>query len=332
MRSEVIAAVVLEILAVSVSGQTPRHQFIDVRFAVDGKPTPCGDLKVQLQLGDREIVPQYTSRGFVVPEAFNKKPSVWPADQRVGISVSCGEHKFEFSEHPSWVRSGSWTVGIAYPPYWFEDFRYTGVVEHGAWISYLEFDCDECDPGVISSISHPTPPASLVARLSEEQRSASGEHARDIAYELAVFDIEYQQNRVYLLELLGSCLSKPKESPENDVCDGRLLDYVTNLYWRGDDALLGPLLQIADSRKDVIGDIGTFYADLLDRHASITLRLMQGLPVDKQLTICGIAGSDDLSHDSPKLDRVAKHLKQANDDVAERCLQETERAVGRTAH
>ena len=155
--------------------------------------------------------------------------------------------------------------------------------------------------------------------MRKEQPSSSGERARDIAYALAVFGIEYQTNRDRLLNLLGSCLSKPKESAEDDECGGELLDFVTNLYWRGDDALLAPLLQVADTRRDVIGEIGTFYADLLDRRSAVAFESIGKLPPEKQQLVCRLAYEDDLSADSPKRDRVMAFLRSAGGDVAARC-------------
>lgn len=214
-----------------------------------------------------------------------------------------------------------------HPPYWFEEFRYTSTIEHGTWLSYLDSECNQCDPGVITSISHRTPPTSVVKLLRDEQTTASGERARDIAYALAVYNVEYRQNRDYILGLLNACLSRPKESPEDDVCDHRLLDDITNLYWRGDGTLLPLLLQMADSRKDVIGEIGTFYARLLDRRTAIAVEGLQSLSIAKQQTICQLAGSDDFRLNGPEFDRVTHQFHSIGGEVADRCLREAKSAA-----
>jgi hypothetical protein len=134
-----------------------------------------------------------------------------------------------------------------------------------------------------------------------------------------VFNIEYQQNRDYLQSLLNRCLAKPRNSPEEDGCDWRLLDYVTNLYWRGDNVLLTPLLQVADGRKDVILEIGTFYADLLDRRAPSVVDLLSRLSPEKQVEVCKMAGEDELSRNKPKLERVLKRLRAIRHEAAARC-------------
>jgi hypothetical protein len=324
------AAVATLLLVLSAAAQTrERDEFISVSFAVDGKKVACNDLKVELRLDARQILPKRTSGGFTVPTELNKTSSGSSPDKKIDVSVSCGEFTMNFPQlHPSWVSPGRWELGIAYPPYWIERFRYSTALEHGAWISYLVSECNDCDPGVVTTISHPTPPPSLLRRLRSEQPSASGEGARDIAYALAVFNDDYQQNRDYLMNLVTTCLSRPKDSPGDEVCDDKLLDYVTNLYWRGDNGLLDPLLQLADSRKDVIYEVGTFYGQLLDRHTSIALQGMRSLPIAKQQVICRLAGEDDFSMDPPKLERVVEGLHAAQDEVAERCLHEAERAAG----
>ncbi len=320
-------AVILTVLLLALPHPVIASEFISVTFVVDGKPIACANT-VQLRLDGRTIVPKRTDRGFIVPVVFNKKPSEWSPDKRVEVTVSCGEYTLIFPKlEPWWVRPGQWEAGIAYPPYWIERFGYLRAVEQGTWLSYLQFECTGCDPGVFTTISHPTPPASLLASLRREQPSSSGEHARDIAYALAVFDTEYQRNRGYLLESLNACLSRPKESPENDVCDGKLLAYVTNLYWRGDSALLEPLLQLAESRKDVILEIGRFYADLLDRRTAITLEGLRKLSPEKQRVICKLAGEDEYSIDEPKLERVTEHLHAIGGETADQCLRVAEQAA-----
>lgn len=326
MKTAAVIGLMFATVASAAPQNSNRSRTISVTFSVDGKRAPCDDLKIQLSLDGRILVPKCLQHGFIVPSAFSKKSSEWLPDQRVDVSLSCGEHAFSFRGlHPGWVSPGSWEVGIAYPPYWTERFGWTGAVETGRWLSYLESECDGCDPGIFTTVSHPTPPPALVASLSHEQPTATGERARDIAYALAVFDSEYQRNRNYLLEKLNSCLSRPKDSPEDDVCDSRLFEYVTNLYWRGDETLLGQLLKLADSRRDVIGEIGTFYSNLLERHTADVVHGMQGLPIDTQLMVCGLAGRDDLAMDGPKLQRVANKLKATNNEVADRCLLEAER-------
>jgi hypothetical protein len=207
-------------------------------------------------------------------------------------------------------------LGIAHPLYAVKEYGYTHEFDHGAMLGYLIF---EGEPPVVTFSSQPNPPADLYDALRKEQLDASPERLRDIAYVLAVFDVDYQKNRDYLLASLKNCLSRPRESAEDDVCDSDLLSFVTNLYWRGDTALLPTLLQLAESRRDVIGEIGNFYADLLDRRGVIALNAMGVLPADKQQLVCKLA-DDDLSINSPRRERIKAFLHEAKSRAADQCL------------
>ena len=171
-----------EIAVGAAAQERAANEFISVRFAIDGKTLPCEDLKVDLLLDGRHIVPNHTGQGFTVPAAFVGKPPGLSPDKTVDISASCGEYALNFPNlHTSWVSPGQWELGIEYPPYWIDRSRGTTAIERGAWISYLQSECNGCDPGVVTMISHTDPPASLLARLHQEQPNASDERARDIA-------------------------------------------------------------------------------------------------------------------------------------------------------
>lgn len=333
MRSAIIATVLFPVATLgSLAQERGLNQSIAVKFAIDGKTVACENLRIQLHLDGHTIEPKHSGSEFTVPAALSKNSLEWSPEQKVDVNISCGKHTLSFPKlDHTWISPGQWEVGITYPPYWIERFGWTRAVEKGTWLTYLDSECDGCDPGVFTTIPHTIPPPSLIAGLRREQPGASGERARDIAYALAVFGTDYQKNRDYLVKSLTDCLARPKDSPEDDVCDSRLLDYLTNLYWRGDGGLLEGLLQLADSRKDVISEVGTFYANLLDRHTAAALRGMQKVTLEKQRTVCSLAGEDDFSIDGPKLNRVAKHLHAAGDPVAELCLQEAEQAAGRVA-
>jgi hypothetical protein len=321
-------------MSIGAIAQERQHsELISVAFSIDTKPISCKKLQVTLRLDGRTIAPTIIGSGFIVPSVFiNKKASEWDSGKRVDVSVSCGEYTLTFPQlYPTWVTPGSWELGIAHPPYWFEQFGSNPAIEHGTWLSYLEFECNGCDPGVVTTISHSTPLPSLVTSLLREQPSATGERSKDIAYALAVLGSKYQNNRDYLVGLLNACLSRQKQSAEDDVCDARLVDYVTNLYWRGDNELLVPLLQMADDRKDVIGEIGIFFGELLDRRSDAALQAMRLLPENRQRMVCKLAGQEDLSSDPPKFERITKRLEAVGDLVAERCLEETQIAVQRVA-
>ena len=317
MRGVILFFGFLVAVVLSAWSQNSPSGSISVKYAIDGKAASCALFDVHLVLDGETITPKRKGQQFEVPDKFTRPSSAWTDSQRVDISITCNEHTFVFPGlHPGFLSEGSWEFGIVRPPYWIERFiRGTGQFEkeHGLATHF------EGEPGVIVSVSHPDIPTEFADALRKEQPSASGERARDIAYALAVFNIDYKRNRDYLLSLLNSCLSR-SESPADDECDGKLLDFVTNLYWRGDDALLAPLLGMADVKKYVVLEIGTFYGDLLDRRQTVFLQALSLLSEDKQKLVCELASEDDLRPNSPKFVRVATHLRETVGDEARRCL------------
>ncbi|MGH9497278.1 MAG: hypothetical protein ACRD3B_19940 [Candidatus Sulfotelmatobacter sp.] len=318
MKIAIISAALLVGLIAPELSRSQSSASISISFVVDGRPEPCEAFRVELTLDGQIIKPKQKGQHFEVPRLFQRPRSEWHNGQYVEISLACNGRTFIFPENsPAFVQAGDWELGIARPPYSIETFRRTRELEQGAWWSYLVF---QGEPGVITFVSQPDVPTDIAEALRKEQPNAAGARGRDIAYALAVYGVEYEDNRDRLMLLLYDCLSKPKESPENEECDGTLLDFVTNLYWRGDDALLLPLLRMADSRGDVIGEIGTFYSDLLDRRGQVILHNIASLSVDKQQLICKLADEDDLSYDSPKRDRIKTLLKRTGSESAVRCL------------
>jgi hypothetical protein len=201
------------------------------------------------------------------------------------------------------------------------------MIERGAWVSYLGFE--KTGDGVVLWIAHPEPIPGMVEQWLKEQPTAAGERARDIAYALAVSNADYPRNRDYLIRLLGDCLARPKGSPEENGCDYELAVDITNLYWRGDKTLLPPLLAVADRRGDVLGSIGTFYADLLDRQPDAALGGLRALDSKRQKVVCELAG-EDLRTGSIQMKRVQKSLfVLPGDEVASRCLKVAEDAAAK---
>jgi len=182
---------------------------------------------VKLGFNGETFDPKSNGQRFEIPEVFRRPPNKWKDDQRVEIGLTCGGHTLVFpNQHPAFLREGDWQLGIAHPLYAVKEYGYTHEFDRGAWLGYLIF---EGEPGVVTFSSQPDPPADLAASLRKEQLNASPERLRDISYALAVFNVEYQKNRDYLLSTLNICLSRPKESPEDDVCDGDLLSFLMNL-------------------------------------------------------------------------------------------------------
>jgi len=329
----IIIGIVLSLATTILAAQSRESkQTISVTFAIDDVTVPCDNLKVELRVDHRPIPVKMIDSGFIVPELF-KKLYDSPRSRRknnIDVHIECSEYSFDFpGEYPIQISPGEWRLAIRYPQTWFEGIREEPVIENGTWLSVMEWEWNGCEPCLVSYFPHITPPAAEVDRLRRDQPNAWGEERMTKTYALAVFNVEYQQNRDYLLSLLNICLSNPNRSALEDICDNeKLYQYLANLYWRGDTDMLGPLLQAAgETQAGVVDGAGSFYADLLDRRPAEILKGLDGLSTEKQIAVCKLAGKDDLSMNSPKEERVEKQLRAIGTDTANRCLQETEKAA-----
>lgn len=287
---------------------------IAVSFEDHGKEQPCTGLLVQLRLPGHTLNPIHTETGFVVPNRLKHLSDSEARNTKVDVAVTCNGFSLYFPDvYGTWFVNVDWKICIDYPPF-KHDQR---IPENGAWVSYLGTEPHSGD-GVEMQISHPDLLPGKREQLLEEQPTATNGRARDIAYALAVYKENSEKNRDYLLELLRSCNARPKGSSQDDVCDDDLLEYVINLYWRGDVTLLPTLLELADKHDD-IGDIETFYADLLDRQPKTALNGLRVLDPQHQQLVCKLA-SDSLGN-VPQLGRIEKFLRASTDEVANHCLQ-----------
>jgi len=313
-----VRCVVVNTSAVEQRAQSGSNDYVSVEYEIDGKAAVCSDFGVELRLNGKAIKPKLVGQSFKVPRSFKKPFSAWSDTDKVDIVLTCNGDRFVFPrQRPAFVKAGDWRLGKAGPLYALEQYGWTHEFDRGVWLGYLIF---EGEPGVVTFVSEPNPPAGIINALQQEQANASGQHARDVAYELAVFQVDYQDNRDYLLGVLNRCLLRPKESSEDDECNRDLVAFVTNLYWRGDSSLLSPLFQLANTRRDVIGDVGRFYADVLDSRSKAAIDLLGSLTDRQQTLVCGLAYNDDLNSNAPKLHRVQMALREEHNGVAARCL------------
>jgi len=214
MRTVILLQTLILASIVNASAQNKPGGLIAVSFSIDDTPAHCDGLRVELRLNGKSIKPKLAGQRFEIPDAFQGPATKWNDDQRVDISLTCGGHTFAFpNQYPAFVREGDWQLGITQPLYAVKHYGYSHEFDHGAWLGYLIFDGE---PGVITFSSQPDPPAQMSDALRKEQPNASAERGRDIAYVLAVFNVEYQKNRDLLLSSLHSCLARPKESSEDD--------------------------------------------------------------------------------------------------------------------
>ncbi|MGB0064386.1 MAG: hypothetical protein WBP85_08055 [Terracidiphilus sp.] len=333
MRFQIVAILILASSTLAVGEDySPSKNTIKLEFDVDGHPVACKSLSVELSLGRYHFTLPILDREFVIPQkifkAYASKRHRYKAN--LSATVSCDDYKVDMSGlYPVSALPGWWTAGISYPASWFDEASESIVPEAGAWVSYIETECIDCDPGVITWQSHIDVPQAVLERLRKEQPSAGEQRARDIAYALAVFHFEYESNRDRLTKQLNDCLLPGKvpateDQADFDTCDRHLFGEIANLYWRGDASLLQPLLQVANRDENAVEGSGKFYSDLLDRRTEIALKGIGQLPPHKQHAVCERAVQGDLESDSPKLQRVEANLRAVSSETASDCLKTIE--------
>lgn len=302
--------------------KTAQRPSIAVTFTIDGVSVLCDNLVVELHVGKHLVPVERIDHGFIVPSIFSRLYASPPSRRKnnIGIHVTCDAYAFDFQdEYPVRLLPGVWELAIDYPDSWFE--RSSGA-EIGEWVSSIEWACDECEPVVVESQTHSSIPAEVVERLRKEQPAATGTRAMEIAFALAVFGLDRERNRNYLVDLLTVCLSSPDKPAIEGICDHvRLTSMIANLYLRGDSELLNPLLKVADSDAYVAEEIGDFYAEMLDRRPAEILRGMESLPIAKKQAVCRLAGENEHSVEIPRFQRIAENLRTTGSDLARGCLQ-----------
>jgi hypothetical protein len=248
--------------------------------------------------------------------------------QRVDIRVTCGGQVFEFpDEDASRLVPGSWLLEVNYPTTWLASATESPALETGTWLTAMIWGCKECQPVPRTVIPHFDIPSAFADRLRNEQPSARGARAVQIAYALVVFNIEPEKNLAYLTEQLKTCASIAEKPAVDVVCNNpQLAEDLVNLFWRGDSELLGTLLQLADFHSDVAAEMGDFYADLLDRRPNQMLGSLQTLAPEKQLAVCVRAGENEREIGDTRFHRIRTNLQAAGSVTARQCLLQAEAA------
>jgi hypothetical protein len=165
-----------------------------------------------------------------------------------------------------------------------------------------------------------------IKQLKKAQRTAYEARAQQIAFLLAVLDVDYQRNRDYLIWVLKGC-----DVPEiKNGCDEMTGGYLVFLLQQGHREILAPLLDASVKDYNAAGSesLGAFFSQLVARSPDEFLDAVRSFPPSTQKKICSFAGSGDGGGMEPSdLKRVRAHLGGMHDDeVARRCLLQIEHA------
>ncbi len=171
----------------------------------------------------------------------------------------------------------------------------------------------------------PSEKASTIKQLKKAKHEAGGQRAQQIAFLLAALDVEYQQNRDYLLWVLNGC-----DVPEaKNGCDDMTGEYLAYLFEHGHPEILVPLLGASIKSYNATGSefLGEFFSDLVTNSPDNFLGAVGRFPRATQEKMCYFAGrADGGGMAMEKLKRVRQELGSLKDQVARRCLRNIEEA------
>jgi hypothetical protein len=242
-------------------------------------------------------------------------------ENNVHIRLKCGEYRFDFDhEYPARLLPGSWRIAVKFPTTWFREGDWVlpnrPPIPNIAWVSAIFW---EGEPGTYELEAHTDTPDKIVEKLIAEQRTANGARAADVAYALAVYDVNREANRDYLLSTLRKCLGARRPSPLEDMCDDiPLIRELADLYWRGDTALLGTFLNCAWSDANVVDEIGRdFYADLLNAPPNDVFDVFSARPPATRDQVCRLAARQG---DYRTIEHASLYLANAHSEVADECV------------
>jgi hypothetical protein len=325
-----VVKAILVLLVVSLAGcvfaQGPSeangHE-IAVKWAIHGEDEKCHRSEVMVEYEGRDFVLRPTERGvFVTPELESASGH---SDGKVTIHARCDDFSLDFPDvDAATLGQDYWEFGVDYPPYVHVGGHM--VPERGTWASYMIWGAWE------QLVINDEPFAGLRDEIANRRPDSFDYDRYDDAYAKAVLGIEYTKNRDLLLGEFERC-AKQNEFVLGE-CGSSLGEYVINLYWRGDDTLLQPMLDAAADKPatgggDVLLELGWFYARLLSRKPVLAVQRLEHLPVEKREIICRQAGEDEFrSQPSSRTEPVGSALS-ALGAVGQQCWSVAAKAASR---
>src|SRR5947209_15686035 len=132
------------------------------------------------------------------------------------------------------------------------------------------------------------PKDEAINKLNEQKKNASGKRLQEISFLLAVLGSDYGKNRDYLLGLLNNCATG------KGICDEDPGAYLVNLYRRGHNELLSPLLDAARTRHAALAELlGSFYSSVITRTPISFFAGIKTAPAEEQKKLCYMEGAGD---------------------------------------
>jgi hypothetical protein len=174
-------------------------------------------------------------------------------------------------------------------------------------------------------VPNPSEKARVIKQLKEAKHAARGQRTQQIAFLLAALDVDYQQNRDYLLWVLSGC----DVAEIKNGCNDMTAEYLAYLFEHGHPEILTPLLEAGIKSYNAAGSefLGGFFSDLIAKSPDEFLRAVRTFPPATQGRMCYLAGTADGGGMAPdNLKKVREELGSMKDQVARRCLRKIEDA------
>lgn len=281
---------------------------IRVKWVVHGDDETCLQFGLMVTYEGHDFPLESTERGVFVPPSLEGVSG--QNDGRVTVHARCNDFSLDFPDvYAHSLAENYWEFGVDYPPYVHEIGH--AIPQRGTWASYMIW-------GVWEELKlHEEPFTGLRDTIANHQLDGLSYDKYDDAYAKAVLGIEYAKNRALLLAAFERCAKKDEIDP--DDCQSNLGEHVINLYWRGDDALLQPMLDAAADKPEVLLEMGWFYAQLLSRKPELAVQRLERLPAEKQEIICRQAGKDEFWYDPPSQTDPVGNALNALGAIGRRC-------------
>lgn len=169
-----------------------------------------------------------------------------------------------------------------------------------------------------------------VAALTAAQPSAHGSKADAIAYLLVIAGADAEANHSRLTDSLRAC------TRDSENCDERIISYLGNLFQRGDQTALEPLIEASKVTDPTIAEVlGLTYQDMVASNPRAVMSAISHRSGKDQRRLCHMIAAGDGSglpeenaaDITASLEEIAREVGPAS-QTAMSCVNEI-RAIGR---
>jgi len=294
----------------------PAAHEVVIKWTEHGEEKPCRDFSGTVTAVGVPFQLSRTDHGVLLSPELEAKVDLLKMKQgTVKAEFDCDGVRVEFpSIDATWISRGGWDISRDYPPYSGDEAA--ASPRHGTWTTSFGYEpLDGDGPQQLQEYSAPF--SGLVDKVAHEPEPDSVSDRISLEHAKAFLHINYDHNRYLLLARFQTCL-EAKSANQSD-CDSSLGAFLINLYWRGDDGLLQPLMSAAADKLEVLQEMGYFYGELLSKKPDAALMGLRNLSITKRDVVCRQAGEDYFSMIPAQEGIDTKKSLQQHGGIGERC-------------